>query len=142
MRHEDTLVELCGEDLAVEDLRYLRQEDLDQIAATMSFVEARRLNDGIEQLKKSTLASAQSEDFNSAVRLVCARGSPSSREPQAQQLLRPMEEGLLICLNAPQTGQPELRMRRMDRPAAACLFHCCPACMHGWRETLRNALRY
>jgi aspartyl-tRNA synthetase len=62
MRHEDTLVELCGEDLAVEDLRYLRQEDLDQIAATMSFVEARRLNDGIEQLKKSTLASAQSED--------------------------------------------------------------------------------
>jgi hypothetical protein len=62
MRHEDTLIELCGEDLAVEDLRYLRQEDLDQIAATMSFVEARRLNDGIEQLKKSTLASAQSED--------------------------------------------------------------------------------
>ena len=62
MRHEDTLIELCGEDLAVEDLRYLRQEDLDQIAATMSFVEARRLNDGSEQLKKSTLASAQSED--------------------------------------------------------------------------------
>ena len=53
MRHEDALIELCGEDLAVGDLRHLREEDLDQITATMSFVEARRLKDGIGQLKSA-----------------------------------------------------------------------------------------
>lgn len=54
MRHEDTLIEVCGEDLAVDDLQHLRQEDLDQITANMSFVEAKRLTDGIGQLKSAT----------------------------------------------------------------------------------------
>ena len=59
MRHEDTLIEVCGEDLALDDLRYLREEDLDQITATMSFVEARRLKAGVEHLK--SIATSQDD---------------------------------------------------------------------------------
>jgi hypothetical protein len=37
--------------MSVSDLKYLRQEDIDQLTETMSWVESRRLAEALEAMK-------------------------------------------------------------------------------------------
>ena len=49
--HEQRFLDVCGVDMAVSDLQYCRQEDIDALTETMSWVEARRLSEAIEAIK-------------------------------------------------------------------------------------------
>ena len=62
MNFEHTIVEVGGRDLSVEDLRYCREEDIDQMAVDMSFLEKRRFLEGIETLKSARVAIPAQED--------------------------------------------------------------------------------
>ncbi len=60
--HEDTFYEVCGADVAVADLIFCRQEDLDQLSQNMSYVETARLTEAIKQLTDaSALAKPEQE---------------------------------------------------------------------------------
>lgn len=58
MEHEQDFFRVLGVDMAVEDLRFVRQEDIDAIAANMSYVEEQRLNEAITKIKSSAVSMA------------------------------------------------------------------------------------
>ena len=62
MNFEHAIVDVGGRDLSVEDLRYCREEDIDQMAGDMSFLEKRRFVEGIEMLKRARVAVQAQED--------------------------------------------------------------------------------
>ena len=51
MDHEQAFVDVGGPDVALDDLQFCRQEDVDAIAKGMSYLEAQRLNQAMERLK-------------------------------------------------------------------------------------------
>jgi hypothetical protein len=49
--HEQQFLDVCGVDMAVSDLRFCRQEDIDALAEPMSWIESQRLTEAIEAMK-------------------------------------------------------------------------------------------
>ena len=58
MEHEQDFFRVLGVDMAVEDLRFVRQEDIDAIAANMSYGEEQCLNEAITKIKSSAVSMA------------------------------------------------------------------------------------
>ena len=63
--HEQRFLDVCGVDMAVSDLQYCRQEDIDALTETMTWVESKRLSEAIEAMKAGASLSTPSADATS-----------------------------------------------------------------------------
>jgi hypothetical protein len=59
MGHEQAFVDVGGPDVALDDLQFCRQEDVDAIAKGMSYLEAQRFNQAMERLKSDTTQAGE-----------------------------------------------------------------------------------
>jgi len=50
LRHEGQFLEICGRDMAVEDLEFLGEEEVTALKAEMTSVEGKRLEKALQQV--------------------------------------------------------------------------------------------
>ena len=89
LRHEDKLAKVAGPDIGLADLPFLSEEEIAQLAAAMTAVEARRFNEALQTL----FASADSaRDGEEGAEDVIAEGSPVNVTASSQKLSSKMSK--------------------------------------------------